>query len=689
MTMVLRLYVLRLLALVLVTLGWALPAFADAPALDPAPAKIRPALLKNPDPGFITLCYHEVVASPTASIVADAEPVLLTELTDQFDWLRQNGYNVIGVDDIIVASRGGKPLPPKAVLLSFDDGYVSFYNMVFPLLKAYKYKAMLALETTWLETPETRPVDYGGTAILPRTNFLTWSQAKEMADSGVVELASHSHNLHRAHLSTPQGVSQPSAGTLAYDPKTNTYETLDAYRRRVKEDIAKSADIIQRHTGHRPRVMVWPYGRYTQVAVQAARDAGYLLTASLGFYADWPTFPRQLMYEGANFPELMASLEDGRESGSSRHDRMNFNVQYPKPFAPTYPLQRVMHVDIDTVYDPDPAQQDKNVSALFDRIMAMGISVVYLQAYADPDGNGTADALYFPSRHLPMRADLFNYLSWQIATRLRVRVYAWMPVLGFEVPGRPLVEAVEPSKAGSPYKRLTPFDSENRRIIREIYQDLAQHSAVVGLLFHDDAILGDYEDVSPAGRAWLRSQGLPEDPMAIRADAELMRRFTQAKTAALSDFTDELTAAMRTWSAPLFTARNLYARVVLEPESEAWYGQNYADFLTRYDYTGLMAMPYMEGAAGSADTWLKRLTEKVREYPLGARKTVFELQAVDWRSDHRGPISSKILAEQMELLHTHGIGNYGYYPENPVTGHPDIKVLYPYFSLHANPYLVK
>jgi len=635
-------------------------------------------------PDFITLCYHDVILEENDLSPPDAMPVLLTELTDHFDWLKEHGYNVIGVDDVLRARAGGKPLPPKAVLLSFDDGYVSFYHIVLPLLKAYNYKAMLALETAWLETPADRPVDYGGNAALPRSQFLQWAQIKEIADSGLVEIASHSHDLHRGHLSMPQGIRQPSGSTRAYYPKSKSYESWKTFKQRIKNDVSRSADIIERHIGRRPRVMVWPYGRYAQPGVQAALEAGYQLTASLGDNSDWPTFPRFLVYNDLNLGEAMTQIEAGLADGRSRQTDINYDVRLPRPFAPRYPLQRVMHVDIDMVYDPDPAQQEKNISSLFDRVEAMGINVVYLQAYADPDGNGTTDALYFPSRHLPMRADLFNYLSWQLSSRLGVEVYAWMPTLGFEIPGRPLVEATEPDKRGSVYDRLTPFDPENRRIIKEIYQDLASHAVFSGLIFHDDAVLGDYEDVSPAGRAWLRSQGLPEDPRLMRGDSELMRRFTRAKSRALIDFTNELLQAARTWHEPLKTARNMYAPVVMEPESEAWFAQNMEDFLASYDYVGLMAMPYMEGAANPRK-WLKELAEKVKAYPLGTRKTVFELQAVDWRDSR--PVPSKELAGQMDLLLKNGIGNYGYYPDNPIDHHPEVDVIYPSFSLQENPWL--
>ena len=45
--------------------------------------------------------------------------------------------------------------------------------------------------------------------------------------------------------------------------------------------------------------------------------------------------------------------------------------------------------------------------------------------------DGVAEALYFPKRHLPMRADLFNRVAWQLMARAGVKVFAWMPVLAF------------------------------------------------------------------------------------------------------------------------------------------------------------------------------------------------------------------------------------------------------------------
>ena len=673
-------------------LGMVGVCLAMLPGFSPAQAAMA-----GKQPTFVTLCYHNVLPAPGIHAPPDTVPITLETLTNQFDWLRDNGYTAVSVEDILRAEKGGKPLPPKAVLISFDDGYASFYHLVYPLLRAYRYPAMLALETAWLETPADKPVDYGEIQ-LPRSYFLTWAQIREMADSGLVELAGHTHNLHRGHVSNPQGVPQSAAATLAYDPVRKTYESAEHFYQRVKKDVTLNADIIARHTGRRPRVLVWPYGWYKGQGVRAALDAGYSLTASMGLKDDWPTFHRYMVYANMNINDVMNNMAAGnyrRTPPPALSDGL-WEKRPAREYSPyrdgdalraRYPVQRVMHVDLDMVCDPDPRQQYKNISALFDRIKALSPSAVYLQAFADPDGDGIADSLYFPNRHLPVRSDLFNYVSWQIYSRLGVRVYAWMPVLGFKLPGKhTLVRAEPPDKTGSDYRRLSPFDPDNRKIIKEIYADLGMHASVLGLLFHDDAMLGDYEDASPAGLAWLRGQDLPADMGAIRSDPDLRRRFMRAKSRALVDFTKELQAAFRAWSPVVKTARNIYAEPVLNPESEEWFAQRLEDFLAAYDYTAVMAMPYMENARDPS-AWLEKMAKTVKSHPLGAEKTVFELQAVDWRSGHAGPVPSATLAGQMDLLEQNGIGNIGYYPENPITGHPDISVIHPFFSTQENPFL--
>ena len=106
---------------------------------------------------FIALVYHNVEDSdPDQSFVG----VTTSKLVAQLSWLERNGYRPVSVDDLLAARDGRKALPDKAVLLTFDDGYESFYTRVLPILKAFRFPAVLALVGSWLEGGPDATVNY-------------------------------------------------------------------------------------------------------------------------------------------------------------------------------------------------------------------------------------------------------------------------------------------------------------------------------------------------------------------------------------------------------------------------------------------------------------------------------------------------------------------------------------------------
>ena len=236
-----------------------------------------------------------------------------------------------------------------------------------------------------------------------------------------------------------------------------------------------------------------------------------------------------------------------------------------------------------------------------------------------------------------MRADLFNHVAWEIRTRTQVRrLYAWMPALAFELPaGHPEAAdrvITQPSPrtghVAMGYPRLSPFSSRAMQTVADIYTDLSRRATFDGLLFHDDVTLSDYEDASPAALRRYRAWGLPVDLSRIRADDQLMDRWMKAKTDWLDQLTIRLAALVRENQPQLRTARNLYAQVVLNPHAQAWYSQSLESSLAHYDFTAVMAMPYMEQAKDHQH-FFARLVDQVREQPDGLRKVLFELQSTD------------------------------------------------------------
>ncbi len=640
---------IRRLGLVALLLLTTLPAFAE----------------------LIAISYHEADHALDRRKDFRAMALETTELARQFTWLKENGYVSITIDDLLAAGRGERPLPERAVLLTFDDGYRGMYRQVFPLLKAFDFHAVIALVGSWQETPMSGKVSYGEDRV-PREYFLRWEEIREMVRSGLVEVASHSYDLHRGVLANPQGNLQPAAVSRRYDPESGDYESDARYRRRIRADLERNSALIERKLGVRPRVMVWPYGAYNQITIEIAREVGMPITLTLENTSvnlkDPSRVGRLLVGHGSDLANLVWLIDNRKE---------------PRP----EPV-RVMHLDLDYVYDPDPRQQERNLDQLLDRVQSMGVNTVYLQAFADPDGDGNAAALYFPNRHLPVRADLFNRVAWQLRTRVEVKVYAWLPVLAYDLPPEhPLAEvrvvASPPRKKGTmDYRRLSPFSRRALDLVGEIYEDLARHAHFDGIIFHDDAYLSDFEDASRWALATYRKWGMPAEIEAIRNDPALFRRWSRRKTETLAHWTDTLTKRVRRYRPKIKTARNMYAAVIMDPQAESWFAQSMDVFLEHYDYTAVMAMPYMENAKHPR-LWLGELVGRVAAIPGALERTVFELQSIDWR--HGKPVDGATLARQMRLLQREGAIHFGYYPDDFIQGQPELAAVRPAISLKVTP----
>ena len=593
--------------------------------------------------GLIVLAYHNVRDDVGLQGDRDPDATSTDHLIAHFDWLKANGYRVVSLDDVIKARQGGAPLPPHAVLLTFDDGLESFYTRVYPLLRAYDYPAVSALVGSWMDMPAGKQMPYNG-GPCTRDCFLTWDQVSEMQHSGLVAFASHTWDMHAGIPANPQSNQLPAVVSLRYDAHTARYESEAAYVERLRQDLRHSADEIEHATGQRPRAIVWPYGAYNQRALQVAASEGMGVSFSLDDAI--PASP-----DDHTLPRLLVS-------GNISANRLGWLIRHRSRVEPV----RAVQVDLDYIYDPDPAQQEKNLSRLLDRIKRMHPNQVWLQAYADPNGDGVAEAVYFPNRHLPMRADLYSRVAWQLRTRAQVRVYAWMPVLAFRFPDAPELPSLagEPKPGGDHY-RLAPWDPRVRQWIGDMYEDLAMHGDMAGLLFSDDAYLRDTDRLG----SW-----------SSKSPAQ--------RTAALIDFTHELTARVRRWRPSVKTARNIYARAILDPSSEAWFAQSLPAFLAGYDITAVMAMPQLDKQADS-DDWYRTLLARVTAAgPQALDRTVFELATHDWRTGQ--PIAGKDIDARVQLLQLQGVRHLGYYPDDFIHDHPQLEAVRPAISIADYPY---
>lgn len=150
----------------------------------------------------------------------------VTESTfrEHMNWLTDHGYTSVLPSEL----AAGMPLPEKAVLITFDDGYADNYTNAFPILQETGHKAAIALVTSYIGV---------------RSEFMTWDMAKEMAASGIVEFGSHTHSLH-----VHPGL------------RRQENETREGYEARVFTDLEESIRLLEENLEERTLFIAFPHG---------------------------------------------------------------------------------------------------------------------------------------------------------------------------------------------------------------------------------------------------------------------------------------------------------------------------------------------------------------------------------------------------------------------------------------------
>ena len=289
-----------------------------------------------------------------------------------------------------------------------------------------------------------------------------------------------------------------------------------------------------------------------------------------------------------------------------------------------------------------------------------------------------------------MQSDLFSRVAWQLRTRSNVKVFAWLPLLAFDGadfdPSWRVVEYAEegskPDPNGEP--GLSQYHPEARRVIGEIYEDLASYAEFDGILFHDDGHRNQSEDVSTAAmEAYRQEFGSDFEIPLARDDAKPGEKWSGFKRQALIDFGNELAGILREQQPQLKIARNLVAPAVLDASGKAWLAQSLSLFLSHYDYVALTAMPYMQ-KSDNPDRYLAELALSVGQHDGGMERTIFELQDVDWRTGTE--VLASVLSRQMRQLQAAGAKHLAYYPENFILGRPALDQIRQGMSLADYPF---
>ncbi len=151
-----------------------------------------------------------------------------TRFREDLEWLTNHNYVTILPSQL----AAGEPLPRRAVMLTFDDGYRSNYELVYPLLQEYQARAVISVIGGYIQAED--PL------------FLTWDMCHEMARSGLVEIGSHTY---ACHDDGEHGIRRRKG------------ESREDYEARVLPDLQTSIDLIQEKVGTAPIFFAYPNGK--------------------------------------------------------------------------------------------------------------------------------------------------------------------------------------------------------------------------------------------------------------------------------------------------------------------------------------------------------------------------------------------------------------------------------------------
>lgn len=186
------------------------------------------------------------------------------EFQSDLDYLVANNYTTITMEDLIDYVYNSKELPPNPIILSFDDGYLSTYKNVFPLLKEYDMKIVLSVIGKSIDDfsqVDDEDVDY---------SHITWNQLYEMEESGHVEIQNHTYNLHKIYNGR-YGCSQ-----MANEPFTQ-YESV------IENDVITLQEKIESVIHKEPNTFTYPYGKYNENTSLILKNMGFKATLTVTY----------------------------------------------------------------------------------------------------------------------------------------------------------------------------------------------------------------------------------------------------------------------------------------------------------------------------------------------------------------------------------------------------------------------
>ena len=207
------------------------------PTITPTPTATR--VHQGPDAIVVPiLLYHRIAESPINSQYYVPPDRFEEQMKLLHDW----EYTVIPLKLLVKAIKKGADLPPRPIIITFDDGDISVYERAFPIMQKYGLTGVVYIVGNYMGTE----------------GYMTADQIKELMAAGW-EVGSHG----RSHRDLRK-----------LEPVIQQVEIVEA-RKKLQEATGASVDTF-----------AYPFGFMTDTAGSFVHAAGYIAAVGLGFTSD-------------------------------------------------------------------------------------------------------------------------------------------------------------------------------------------------------------------------------------------------------------------------------------------------------------------------------------------------------------------------------------------------------------------
>ena len=225
----------------------------------------------------MVLMYHHIVDDDEFAngiYKGNNAVVPYSQFEEEMTYLVSQGYITYTMSEAAAMLYNSLPFPKKSVIITFDDGYASNYEFAYPLLKKYNLKATIAAVVISSVQAEN------GGAANQQIPHLTFAQMREMQNSGLIEIGSHSYDGHGMIATNASGGMGRYFVSRAYISAETRKETEAEYIERITQDLRISKEILESNLGRPVNYFAYPYGVSASGVIEALKQNNFLVAVT-------------------------------------------------------------------------------------------------------------------------------------------------------------------------------------------------------------------------------------------------------------------------------------------------------------------------------------------------------------------------------------------------------------------------